>query len=662
MNTTGLTAGSRGEPRAWILASLGLLVGMAYINCLSNDFVGDDSSLVLKNQAITTIKGLPTLLTSDYWVNFRGPHEAAPVQSSGLYRPLVSVSYALNFALGGLAPWGYHLLNVALHLLVTWLVFLVASHVGLAREPAFVAAAVFAVHPLHTEAVAQVVGRAELLMSLGVLGAVWFELAGRRRLALLAFAAALFSKEQAMILPGLLLARDLVAASDSAGERRWPGGRAWLRTAVSRYGPYLAVLGGYLAIRAKVLGGFPLPPLRAVENPLAFLDWEPRLLTALKIAGWYLRLFLWPDELLADYSGGTIAVARSVFDPGVLWGFGAWAALLGLAVRAFGRPESRLWFSVMFTGLAYLPASNLVVPIGTIMAERLFYLPSAGLCLLVGLLYERGMQSAARRAQSTSPDPLQCSAFSVQRSLLIVICLALMARTVVRNQDWRDAETLFRKTVAAAPNNGKAYVFLGGAFRKMGRFAQALEAYDTAARANPDYLRDDPHFLWQRGILLVKLGRTSEAVESLEQAATLDPAWGAIRTDLGLAYAAAGDYARAEAMLRQAIAIAPASPYGYGGLSLILNEQARFAEALQAADAALSRDPTYVRARYNRAEALEGLGRLEEAVRAYEHVLALGPTASDRRVYEEAEERLERLRGLSHGRSPSLCPPGLVGC
>ena len=248
------------------------------------------------------------------------------------------------------------------------------------------------------------------------------------------------------------------------------------------------------------------------------------------------------------------------------------------------------------------------------------------------------------------------------RLSLIVVCLAMTARTVVRNKDWRDAESLFRRTVAMAPENAKAYVFLSGALRKKGQFAQALEAYDTAARLNPAYLRTDPHFLWQRGVLLVKLGRTAEAIDALEQAATLDPNWGTIRMDLGLAYATAGNYERAEAALRQAVSIAPGSPHVHSSLSLILNEQGRHGEALAAADAALQRDPAHLWARFNRASALEGLGRLEEAATAYEQVLVLTPSAYDRRAYEEAREQLAHLRALRHRDRSSLCPPSLVGC
>jgi tetratricopeptide (TPR) repeat protein len=672
MPTIGWTKNSR-VGRGLILILLGLLAAAAYANSLQNDFVGDDSLLILKNRAITRLESLPALLTSDYWTNFRGPYESAPAKSSGLYRPLVSLSYALNHALGGMNPWGYHLLNVGLHALVTWLVFLVASRLGIACEPALVAAAIFAVHPLHTEAVAQVVGRAELLMSLGVLAAVWFGLGGRRRLALLAFTGALFSKEQAMILPVLLFAHDLAMARPAAREGRWMGSGTWLKSAVSNYWPYLAVLGGYLAIRTKVLGGFPLPPLSAVENPLAFLDWGPRLLTALKVAGWYLRLFIWPGDLLADYSGNTIPVAHSVFEPAVLWGLGAWAILLGLAARSFVRGESRSWFAIALTVLGYLPISNLVVPIGTIMAERLFYLPSAGLCLLAGLAYER----LTSKVSAFSPQP---SAFSLPPSslilppsaalvtrhlsqlLVILICLALTARTVARNKDWKDDETLFRQAVAMAPENAKAHVFLSGALRKKGRFAEALDAYDTAARLNPAYLRDDPHFLWHRGILLVKLGRAAEGIEAMEQAATLDPNWGRIRLDLGLAYATAGNYERAEAVLRQAVSITPGSPHVHNGLSLILNERGRFAEALAAADAALERDPAHLWARYNRAMALEGLGRLQDAAVAYGQVLALTPALDDRRAYEEAQGRLKHLRSLPRRNRSGLCPPGFVGC
>src|SRR6185295_15205689 len=191
-----------------VLALLAVLVAVSYGNGLQNDFVGDDYPIIVMNRSITTVEAIPLLFTGEYWANYRGSYEAGPDKSLGLYRPLPMVTYTLNYAVGGLNPMGYHLANFLLHLLVSWLLYLIALWIGMIWEAALVAAAMFAVHPLHTEAVTGIVGRAELLMAAGVLGAIWGHLSGRRAVSLACFATGLLAKEQAMVLPVLLLLYD----------------------------------------------------------------------------------------------------------------------------------------------------------------------------------------------------------------------------------------------------------------------------------------------------------------------------------------------------------------------------------------------------------------------------------------------------------------------
>ncbi len=641
--------------RPMVFALLAFLVGLSYLNTLRNDFVGDDYLIVAKNKRITRLEALPKLVTSDYWANYRGPYEAAPSQSSGLYRPLTMVTYALNYAISGSDPAGYHLVNLLLHLLVSWLVFLFASEIGVTKSGAVIAASIFAVHPLHTEAVTGIVGRAELLMTIGVLMALWLAFQGRRFLSIGAFAAGLLSKEQAVVVPALLLAAQICLPrrpeSAITGEVR----RSWLQIALRDYTGYVLVLIGYLCIRAEVLGGFSLPPVTRDVNPLAFLDGVSRALTTVKVAGSYLWLFVWPATLSADYSYNAIPAAESLFEIPVLWGVFAWGGLLIGTVWSFHR-DPRLCFCMVFTILTFLPVSNVVVPIGTIMAERLFYLPTVGLCLLVGLGWERAIQPSSSRLLRVG-----------SLALIAVLCLSLAVRTILRNEEWRNTETLFKSVIKVSPENAKAYIFLGGALRNKSDFARALQAYDMAGHLYPDYRRTDAYFNSERGVLLVKLGRTEEAIEAFEQAATLDPLWGGIRNELGLAYASAGKHDRAETTLRHALAISPDSPHIHSSLSLVLNEQGRYQEALEHAEAALQRDPMLAWAQFNRGLALEALGRVSDAITGYERLLHQPPSAENATALNEARQRLEALNALGQSKpgaptSSVQCPPGLMGC
>ena len=433
-----------------------------------------------------------------------------------------------------------------------------------------------------------------------------------------------------MVLPVLLIAYDVSLELATCGRWTHWDWRAWSVAAPKKYGGYILVVIAYLAARAAVLGGFPLPPVAAVENPLITLERVPRLLTAIEVAGNYLALFIWPASLTADYSSNTIPVAFSTYDAGALWGVLAWGGLLGIGAWAFTR-EPRVFFAVVLTVLTYLPSSNVLVPIGTIMAERLFYLPSAGLCLLAGL----GFGALIRwRAGGTA---------RVAVIILVgTLCLALTLRTVIRNRDWKDGETLYRNVIETAPTNAKAYVFLGGALRQKKRYPEALEAYRTAQNLRPEYPRQDAHFNLELGATLFKLGHRTEAVEAFEQAVTLDPDWSRARNSLALAYASLDKYDKAEATLRYAITRRPDSPNLPSTLSLILNEQGRHQAALSMADLALRLDPTHPWALVNRGIALENLNRPEEARRMFERVVALRPAPEFETALMEARERIER--------------------
>ncbi|MBI4524820.1 MAG: tetratricopeptide repeat protein, partial [Deltaproteobacteria bacterium] len=567
-----------------------------------------------------------------------------------LYRPLVVSTYAVNYALGGLNPFGYHLVNVILHLAVTWVLYVVAIEVGFSRVAALMGAAVFAVHPIHTEAVTGVVGRAEVLMSLGVLGGLWAAIHGRALLSLVAFGVGLFSKEQAAVLPFLILLYDVCRRKRLVEGRRRGDRLKFFEAAIVRYGGYFLVLGGYLVMRGIALQGFRLPPVGFIENPLAYAEGYSRVLTALKVAGKYLWLFIWPASLSADYSYNSIPIAGSILEPGVFLALVGWGGLLCLAFYSFFRGERRAAFCVGFTAVTFLPVANLIVPIGTIMGERLFYLPSAGLCLLAGLtqdylprsataksrLRERGARSGGKAGVgflSTAMRP-------VGIAILALVCVSFTVRTFLRNRDWANDETLFQKDIQAFPENAKLNFFMGSGAMDKQQWERALSFFQTASAINPRYSQSDALFSNRYGKLLLEVGRTHEAIDALEQATGIAPTWSVPQFNLGLAYAKQRRYQEAEAALRRAVSLNSQAADVYSSLSRLLIEMSRFEEAVSAAEEALRRDPEFLWAHFNRAWALEKLGRFPEAAAGYETVLSLGRNLD----LGEIQQRLLKLR------------------
>jgi len=590
-----------------ILAGLAAAVGLSYGGSLWNGFTFDDQAVIVRNSLIKRVEHWPTLLTSDYWAGARDP-AVAPTVRLGLYRPLVVLSYAFNYAVAGLSPFPYHLINVLFHLLVTWLLYVLARQLTFSYRAALVSALLFALHPIHVEAVAGVVGRAELLMAAGVFASLWWGIRGRRALSLTAFLVALLSKEQAVVLPFLMLLYDV---SFNPQTQAVQAQHTRLRRSLVRYGPYVALLFGYGLVRGMILGLSP-PPTPFLDNPLPHLDWWPRLLTTIKVAGQYLLLFIWPGQLSADYSYNAIPASHSLLDGGVLFGLLAWGGLLTVTVVSYRRAP-RIFFAVGILFVTFVPVSNAILPIGTIMGERLFYLPSAGLCLLCGAAFDAFVGwtyvgSAAGDARPAARGHLLHLIRATGLGLLIALCLVLLLRTMLRTKDWADDEHLARSAVEVVPNSAKVHSILGRLAKDNRQWDTAIEQFQSALQIYPEYRSVDPTLNSNFGIALIESGHTAEGVEAFERAVALEPRWSLPRYNLGFAYAKQGRHREAEAAYHDAARLNDEDPKPYTGLAFLYLKELRYDDALSAAEAALKRDPSYAEAQFVKDQALRALG------------------------------------------------------
>jgi Flp pilus assembly protein TadD len=603
---------------------LTLLVTVAYANCLTLGFAFDDEIMITENLLIRKLDSIPQLVTSDYWAGRRAPSEAQPWRS-GLYRPLILITFALNYAWGQLSPVGYHLVNLLLHLFVTWMVYLLAREIGVGLAGGTVAAALFAVHPLHTEAVIPIVGRAELLMAGGLLAATWLAAKGRIWWSLLAFGGALLSKEQAVVLPGVLLLYDW---GITRRVTLWWNWKRWT---------FFLVLLGYVLARTVALGHVERIPIPFIDNPLAHVDTATRLLTALKVAGFYLWLFIWPTSLSADYSYNAIPLSSSFNDPAVFAALSAWTCLLGLACWSFAGGDRRIAFAVGLLLITFLPASNLIVPIGTIMGERLFYLPSAGLCLLAGVAYESvrratyDVRLAVIPAQAgIHPDGPPITnvggdgsiasriTYHVLPFMVALACLALVLRTIERNRDWMSTETLMASAQRAVPSSAKVHTALGQLAVKQADWPAALAHFQTAIGLYPEYTNAEVTINLGLGKVFLNAGPAEAAIAAYERAVKLDPYASTPYLHLAAGYAKAQRYAEAEAAAKVAVALNPEYAEAHSALSWIFSMQGRYQEALDEADLSLRLGPDNLDTRMNRGRALQGLGRSTEARSEFE--------------------------------------------
>ena len=443
----------------WLDALLvAALAALASANALHNEPVLDDGWVIFENPLIKSLANVPRL--------FREPYNVAGASTlAGVFRPITSLTYALNHAVGGDAVFGYHLVNAALHVLAAMLVLLLAGKLASAALPdrartiALVASVLFAVHPAHVEAVTGLVGRSDELAALFALAALNLVIGAQkaRRLALAFVCAALgvLSKESAAT---VLLLLPLIA---------------WLLPSTL---PRRQALLGFAAIAAGVLiypvlrlagpGGLSVPAASQWFNGQAHAT---VFFTMTRALAEYFRVLAWPHPLGVDFFySQRIPFTLELGLPCVLATL-VWLGLIAVALRMRKRaPLVSLGILWVFAALATVLN---IIPIGTLMAERLLYLPSVGFCL------------AAATALVTF---LPKRAFALA---LVGVTGLLLALTWQRNAEWHDATTLWEAELQKEPKDVVVNNNLAVQYAARGDFARARERLLVALQTMPSYWR-----------------------------------------------------------------------------------------------------------------------------------------------------------------------------
>ena len=455
-------SGTPSVGRAALLAATA--AGLAFANSVGNDFAYDDRLIVAGNEDIRSLRTLPGTFVKPYWPNAHG-------RELGLWRPVATWVYGIQWALWDGEPAGFHLVNVLLNSLATALVVLVLGEL-LPVSAALLAGLVFAVHPVHTEAVANVVGMAELLSATLYLGACLVAVrcrgrmgSGRVLVVTGLFLAAALTKESAVTLPGAILLAD--AAGRNLHVRHL---RAYLMERWPLYAALVVSAGLVFAGRLAVLGSIadPYPPMGA--EVLAGGE-VPRIWTVLGTWPEVFRLFFLPWELSADYTPPVIPVAfgwtaRSVC--GLILGLGAlviagWCWKRG-PVSPDGLSPATVSLGVLWLVVTLLPASNLLFLSGVLLAERTLYLPSVGFAAGVGWMLAQLRRERPRTG-----------------TVVIAVGLALLCcRTIARNPSWKDNATVFATLLREHPESGRAQWVMGDVYMGRGDRERGLAAYRRA--------------------------------------------------------------------------------------------------------------------------------------------------------------------------------------
>ena len=482
-----------------LVVALFVLTCAVYANSLWNDFNLDDDTIIRNNSLIRSLSNLPKIFVSNYWANT--PYEKGVL----LYRPLAVASFAVDYALWGNQPFGFHLTNLLINgtnavLLLVLLARMFGAMPG--RTGPLVLAVctlLYAFHPVHTEAVNMVVGRTELLAAMFGLLTFICHLNNWKTGAVVCFSLALLSKEIAITIPAMIFAyewffgRNLTrpARQGEGREQRGEGsptkdaplsslfplpsplfgsGAGSLVASVfagpaQKYLMYAGVLGLYLAIRFAVLRGFVAAHQTGI---LASQDPFHRLLTVLKVLGYYLKLVVAPYPLTPDYSD--VPLPQSAVDPWVLLPFIGIVALLAVAWK-LRRTAPGVAYAVLWLFVTLLPVSN-IISIGAFLGERFLYLPSASLAFLAAGLFSLAQNRPCRSAWWGG---------------CVLVAAGFAVLTFNRNFDWRNAGTLWAKVQARQPGNPRANFHLGVQAEEVKDFQQALVFYEKAIEFNPSH-------------------------------------------------------------------------------------------------------------------------------------------------------------------------------
>jgi hypothetical protein len=411
---------------------------LAYADSFRSGFVLDNHPLILQDPRLlqATSDNVELILQHSYWW---------PTAKSSLYRPITTLSYLFNYSVLGESnhPSGYHWINFILHTLNILLLFVLSLRFLRKVWPSAFIAGLWAVHPVLTESVTNLIGRSDLLAAASLMSGFLFylkstESKGWTRLAWLAGLTAVttvgvFSKESAVAILGVVALFELTWWKD----RRQLWGLVLGCVAIA---PALLAL---FYQRSVVLASSLEPELIFVDNPLVGAHFLTARLTSIAVMARYLWLLVWPARLSCDYSYAAIPLANGRFSDWI-----DWIALVGvIAVMAWQFTRNKLsFFFATFAFVTFVPVSNLLFPIGTIMAERFLYLPAAGFAVCAVLV----IYSIGRRAGRRAVAPV----------VLCLIIAAMGIRTWKRNLDWRDDITLWTSAVHAVPQSFKSHAAL----------------------------------------------------------------------------------------------------------------------------------------------------------------------------------------------------------
>jgi tetratricopeptide (TPR) repeat protein len=552
-----------------------------YSNSLNNEFVWDDRLLIVDNQAIQDLRNIPTLFTKN--IAFGTSND------SNYYRPLQTLSYALNFAIWKLDRRAYHLTNIVIHILAAMLLFYLVQLLFSNQAVSLLSALLFISHPIHTSAVAYISGRADPLVALFILCSVIFYIRYAQKekrvfyfFSLSAYLCALLSKEIGLVVPLLLLAYDCLYKNPK-------------RTALKKHLPFFSLGLIYIILRKTVLN---FPATKSFVEEASFFQRIPLIFKSLYM---YFGKLLIPLNLHMEH--------QSVLPP-----FGELQVILGLVIASmlvllaiiYRKKQALISFAVFWFLINYLPVSN-IYPLQVAFAEHWIYTPSLGLFILAAWSITKLCDSG--------------------RVIRWFVCAALgflvtgnLYLTRMQNQYWRTPETFYQRTLFYAPHSAKIYFRLALLDLRKGRADRAIENLERAIEISPNSVISYENLVAS----YIEKGRPDKAIDICESALKIEPDSDILHNNLGVAYLAKGLNDKALSAFKKALSLNPKNATAHNNLGRTYANIGKKKKALAAFKKAIAIEPNLAIAHNNLARTYYEARHYDLAIQHCDRAVELG--------------------------------------
>ncbi|KAJ8031751.1 Transmembrane and TPR repeat-containing protein 1 [Holothuria leucospilota] len=647
-------------------AIVGIVAVLIYMNSLFGNLVHDDLYAIVRNDDVVSLQTtVPSLFFNDFW-----GRPLTDERSHKSYRPLTVLTFRMNCLCHGLNPLGFHIVNVALHATVC-LLFMHFSRLFLFSDEdlSFRAALLFAVHPVHTEAVAGVVGRADILACIFFLLSLliykrcipdnakqksnsswcYSSVAGSIILAI----CSMLCKEHGITVLAVIVAYDLyVSAHPYLYKRIFNtsrfSGAVNFKAVFWRLLLVTAAAIAIIAVRVLLQGGS-LPTFLEEDNPASFSDsFQIRFLTFAFLISFNCWLLFCPLTLSYDWQVGSIPLVESVWDWRNLSTILVFLTLFCICIKlcvSQDKHQKAITMGILLLVIPFLPASNIFLKVGFVVAERILYIPSMGFCILVVV----GASKLFQILPSKRFYPvLQIPAFFL---ILMFAC-----RTVIRNMDWQSRETLFRSGLKTLPNNAKMHYNWANLQRDVNNSNAAIQHYRETLRLYPKHASAHNNLA-----TLLPDDKTEEIEYHLKEALKIDKYHVNAHVNMAMLHNKRGDLEAAVRHLDIASTLDPGNSDAVVNLASLLTRLRQFDEAEVYHHRALEMQPTNTDVLNNYGVFLMKKGHDLEAYSYFEkvltfepnHVTAMGNLAFlENKQGKQAEAESLYLRAVSVTRSP----------